>query len=60
MGIVIERLTARAAERAAELRARHERLRLPGAIVLATADVLGAELLTYDERLADVGRAGTG
>ncbi|MGH2867049.1 MAG: PIN domain-containing protein [Solirubrobacteraceae bacterium] len=35
-----------------ELRAAHERLRLPDAIVLATARDLGGDLLTYDDRLA--------
>jgi predicted nucleic acid-binding protein len=52
MGIVVTPLTAAIGERAARLRASHERLRLPDAIVLATARVLGAELLTYDDRLA--------
>ena len=42
------------AERAAEIRAQHERLRLPDAIVLATARELGAELLSYDDRLDKV------
>lgn len=54
MGIVVVPLTAAIGERAAQLRASHERLRLPDAIVLATARVLGAELLTYDDRLARV------
>jgi hypothetical protein len=44
------------AERAAELRSRHERLRLPDAMVLACAAELEGELLTYDERLAAIGR----
>jgi len=52
MGIRISPLDARTAERAAELRARHDRLRLPDAIVLATARELGGQLLSYDERLA--------
>jgi predicted nucleic acid-binding protein len=52
MGISITPLTAAIAERAAELRAHHDRLRLPDAIVLATARELSAGLLTYDERLA--------
>jgi predicted nucleic acid-binding protein len=51
MGIGIAPLTARTAERAAELRARHQRLRLPDAVVLACARELSGELLTYDERL---------
>ena len=54
MGIVVTPLTAAIGEHAAELRAAHERLRLPDAIVLATARVLGSELLTYDDRLARV------
>ena len=37
MGIAVMPLTDTIAERAAELRASHERLRLPDAIVLATA-----------------------
>ena len=54
MGIVVTPLTAAIGERAAELRAAHERLRLPDAIVLATARVLGSQLLTYYDRLARV------
>jgi predicted nucleic acid-binding protein len=54
MGIVVAPLTAAIGESAAHLRAAHERLRLPDAIVLATARVLGARLLTYDDRLARV------
>ncbi len=51
MGITVAPLTATMAERAAELRARHERLRLPDAIVLACARALDGELLSYDQRL---------
>ncbi|HTN22352.1 MAG TPA: PIN domain-containing protein [Solirubrobacteraceae bacterium] len=51
MGISVAPLTARIAEVAAELRACHEHLRLPDAIVLASARELDAELLTYDQRL---------
>jgi predicted nucleic acid-binding protein len=51
MGIAIAPLTATMAEQAAELRARHERLRLPDAIVLACARELSGELLSYDRRL---------
>jgi predicted nucleic acid-binding protein len=40
------------ARRAAELRSEHGRLRLPDALVLASARALGARLLTFDERLA--------
>jgi predicted nucleic acid-binding protein len=44
-------LDERVAERAAELRAREQGLRLPDALVLATADALGAdEVLTADRR----------
>jgi predicted nucleic acid-binding protein len=52
MGITIMPLTDTIAERAAELRARHERLRLPDAIVLATAQGLAGRLLSYDRRLS--------
>jgi predicted nucleic acid-binding protein len=51
MGIKITPLTEAIAEHAAELRARHEQLRLPDALVLATARELGAHLLSYDHRL---------
>jgi predicted nucleic acid-binding protein len=54
MGITITPLTAPIAERAAALRAMHPRLRLPDALVLATARELGADLLTYANRLAQV------
>lgn len=40
------------ARRAAELRARHRALRLPDALVLATARAREASLLTFDGRLA--------
>lgn len=58
MGIVVTPLTAAIAERAAELRARHRHLRLPDAIVLASAHELEGELLSYDHRLAQIGRDG--
>ena len=54
MGISVEPLTAKIAETAAALRARHDRLRLPDAIVLATAQQLSATLLTYDEQLSRI------
>jgi predicted nucleic acid-binding protein len=57
MGIAVEPLTAAMAEQAAELRARHERLRLPDAIVLACARVLDSELLSYDQRLLRIAGA---
>jgi predicted nucleic acid-binding protein len=52
MGITIVSLTDTIAERAAELRARHTRLRLPDAIVLATAQEMGGSLLSYDRKLS--------
>ena len=57
MGISITPLTATVAERAAELRASHDRLRLPDAIVFATAQHHGAGLLTYDAGLAALAAA---
>jgi predicted nucleic acid-binding protein len=54
MGIAIADMTKATAERAAELRATHERLRLSDAIVLATARELGAPLLTYDATLTKI------
>jgi predicted nucleic acid-binding protein len=56
MGITIVPLTAPLAERAAEIRARHDSLRLPDALVLATAHEHDGALLTYDERLARTAR----
>lgn len=52
IGIAVVPLTETIAEQAAELRARHERLRLPDAIVLATARERGGELLSYNRRLS--------
>jgi len=52
MGITIAPLTATMAERAAAVRAKHRELRLPHAIVLACAEELEADLLSYDERLS--------
>jgi len=54
MGISVEPLTAAIAELAAELRAGHKRLRLPDAIVLATALHRSARLLTYDDQLSRI------
>jgi len=51
MGIEIAPLDATIAEHAAELRARHGALRLPDAIVLASARRLDGELLSHDRRL---------
>jgi predicted nucleic acid-binding protein len=56
MGITVTPLTAVIAERAAALRAMHSGLRLPDALVLATARELDADLLTYDQRLAQIAR----
>ena len=54
MGITIAPLTATMAARAAAVRAQHKDLRLPQAIVLACAEELEADLLSYDQRLTQV------
>jgi predicted nucleic acid-binding protein len=59
MGITVAPLTEAIAEQAADLRARHERLRLPDAIVLATARELDGNLLSYDRSLARLARGGS-
>lgn len=51
MGIEVAPLDAGTAEQAAALRARHDRLRLPDAMVLATCQQLGGRMLSYDQRL---------
>jgi predicted nucleic acid-binding protein len=56
MGIVVVPLTGPIAERAAELRAAHGSLRLPDALVLATAQEHDGKLLTYDDRLTRTAR----
>ncbi len=56
LSIRIEPLTAEIAERAAQLRSRHRALRLPDALVLATADVLDAGALTCDRSWPRVSR----
>jgi predicted nucleic acid-binding protein len=56
MGMTVVPMTEPIAVRAAELRAHHDRLRLPDAIVLATARELGAQLLTYDANLAKIAK----
>jgi predicted nucleic acid-binding protein len=56
MGIAAVPLTDAIAERAAELRARYHSLRLPDALVLATAEEHGGTLLTYDDRLKRAAR----
>jgi predicted nucleic acid-binding protein len=47
----IEPLTAEIARAAARLRARHPRLRLSDALVIATAETLGSDVLTGDRAL---------
>jgi predicted nucleic acid-binding protein len=54
MGIVVAPLTAAMAERAAELRSFHRRLRLPDAIVVACALDCEGELVSYDRLLTQV------
>lgn len=56
MGITVAPMTEPIAENAAILRATQPSLRLPDAIVLATARVLGGELLSYDEKLVRLAR----
>lgn len=51
MGITVIPLDVGTAEHAAELRARHEHLRLPDAMVLAISQQLRGPLLSYDQRL---------
>jgi predicted nucleic acid-binding protein len=51
-GISTVPLTAQIAVRAAMLRAQHDALRLPDALMRATAQEHPARLLTYDDRLA--------
>jgi predicted nucleic acid-binding protein len=50
MGVAVTPMTGSIAETAAELRGTHDRLRLPDAIVLATASEHKARLLTYEDR----------
>ncbi len=59
MGIAVVAISADTAERAAELRAQHPKLRLGDAVVLATARSLSGELLTYDPSLARLAGNGT-
>jgi predicted nucleic acid-binding protein len=56
MGITVVPLTDTIAERAAGLRARRAGLRLPDAIVLATAQEIGGALLSYDRKLSQRAR----
>lgn len=53
LGVTVEPITASAAERSAELRARYRSLRTPDALVLGCADALAATtILTGDRRWA--------
>jgi len=56
LGVRVEPLTADVAERAARLRSIHRGLRLPDALVLATADALDATALTADRSWSRVSR----
>lgn len=56
IGVRVEPLTADVAERAARLRSSHRSLRLPDALVLATADALDAVALTADRSWPRVSR----
>jgi predicted nucleic acid-binding protein len=57
LSISIEPLGTQIAERAAEIRAQHRSLRLPDALVIATGDELGADVvLTGDRRWQRVAR----
>jgi PIN domain nuclease of toxin-antitoxin system len=50
----VEPLTADIARAAASLRARHRRLRLGDALVIATGDALGVDVLTVDRGFSGV------
>jgi predicted nucleic acid-binding protein len=54
LGIEIVPLDRPVARRAAELRSEHRGLRLPDALVLATAQLRGERLLTFDRRLGQL------
>lgn len=57
LALRVEPISADIAERAAELRAAHRALKLPDALVIATADALEAtHLLTADRTWARVSR----
>jgi hypothetical protein len=60
MGITVVPLTASIAERAVDLRADHDALRLPDALVLATAHAHDGSLITYDHRRSDCSSASQG
>lgn len=51
MGITVATLDGETVGHAAQLRARYDGLRLPDALVLATARQLSSPLLTHDQRL---------
>lgn len=54
LGIEIVPIDRKIAHRAAGLRGEHAKLRLPDAVALASAQLRGARLLTFDERLAQL------
>lgn len=58
MGVQVVPLTEEIAVQAAEIRVSHSSLRLPDALVLATARAHAADLLTYRVRLKRAARAG--
>lgn len=57
IGIEIVPLDRPLAKRVAELRVEHPTLRLPDAAVVAAAQLRGARLLTFDERLRSVAQS---
>lgn len=54
LGVEIVAADREIGRRAAELRVSHGTLRLPDALVLATAELRGERLLTFDERLGQL------
>lgn len=54
LGVEIVPVDREIARRAAELRSAHATLRLPDALVLATAQLCDARLLTFDGRLSQL------
>jgi predicted nucleic acid-binding protein len=54
LGVEIVAVDRAIGRRAAELRAEHRALRLPDALVLATAQLRGARLLSFDQRLSQL------
>lgn len=57
IGIEIVPLDRPLAKRVAELRGEHPALQLPDAAVVAAAQLRGARLLTFDERLRSVAQS---